>query len=97
MIKYRTIGQSIAEVEVLRETATSVFLRDEGFLANASGERREAKRSTYTNYHDSWLEAKQFLLNKAENELITARRALQRAQDVLGNIKGMKEPTNVGK
>jgi len=85
MLKYKTQGffdTRIDAVECERETDVSVFV----------GGRRNAKRSQYDNYFDTWEEAHSFLLKKADNEVIAARNTLQRMNARLGNIKGMKKP-----
>lgn len=84
MIKYRTGSwgrEPIEAVEVERETDKCVWV----------GGSRLNKISSYYMFHDSWAEAKNHLLNRAERNLESARRSLQRCQDELGNIKGLKE------
>ena len=83
MIKYVTGGWGnnlIKAVEVEKETDVSVWVKGS----------RCAKRSTYKNYFDTWEEAKQFLLGKAEAECDSLRSQLERAKGKLGNIKGLK-------
>jgi len=80
----------IQAVEIVRETEQSVFILGSDFRGER--ERREAKETSYHAYHDSWDEAKQHLMDKAEQEVFAARAALQRAQDKLGNVKGLKKP-----
>ena len=97
IIKYKTGcgADKIEQVEVLRETNVSVFLPvNARSLAGAKGvdERRDAKRSTYAQYHDTWEDAKAYLMAKAEGEVVAARRRLEQANSKLGNIKGMKPP-----
>jgi hypothetical protein len=96
IVKYKTGwgDNKIERVEVLRETEASVYLARNSrvWSKDEKGERREAKNSEFAQYHDTWEAAKSYLLAKAENELTKARRMLQRAQDKLGNIKGMKPP-----
>ena len=96
VIKYRTDWQNkIDRVECLRETEQFVVLPDAGFLAHKSGERREAKRGDFCQYHDSWEEARTYLLTKAEKAVADARRDLEVAKSKLGNIKGMKPPADL--
>lgn len=54
--------------------------------------RRQGKESGFGRYFDSFEEAKNYLLDKADQDLARARRLLQRAQAHHGNIKGLKEP-----
>ena len=90
MKKFRAGGFSrklIEEVEVDRETDVSVFI----------DKRRHAKRSSYHNYFDTWDQAKDFLLKKAEGEAKKCRRLLEVANGRLGNIRGLRnqeEATN---
>jgi len=61
MIKYRTggwneNGQLIEAIECERETETSVWIRG----------GRQLKRTSFINFFDTWEDAKQFLLDKAE-------------------------------
>lgn len=85
--KYKAVHASwrpeIKAVEIERETEHTVTLLDG---------RRENKVTTWDKYFDSWSEAHAFLMAKAEEKVEAAREKLQRARDVLGNIKGMKKP-----
>lgn len=83
IVKYRTSGfgkNPIEKIEVERETDSSVWIKG----------RRSVKDSSWLKYFDSWEDAHSFLLQKAEKNLISARRSLERAQGEHGNIKGMK-------
>ena len=96
--KWKTGGYGkdlIVAVECVSETAKQLTLRFKsgGFASKGEFfERRVAKSSAYDCYFDSWQEAKDHLMAKAERELFAARAALQRKQDELGNIKGLKAP-----
>ena len=85
MIKYYTrcryIDPTITSIEIDKETDKSVWING----------RREAKRSEYRVYHDTWDDAKTFLLNRAESQVNSARYALNQAKGLLGNVKGLKE------
>lgn len=90
MIKHKTgYGLRIEEVEIVRETAASVFYSWHDWNGKVA-ERKAAKRSDYACYHDSWSGAHSYLLAKAEAKVAAARRALESANGELGNIKGMK-------
>lgn len=88
MIKYRTVLGKIESVEVLRETEKMVVIACIG----KRKETREAKRSEWTNWHDTWVDAHEFLLAAAQQKVVRIRMQLERAKDELGNIKGMKVP-----
>lgn len=75
-------GSRIIEVEVERETESSVWVKG----------RRHNKRSEYENYWDSWEDAHSFLLQNAERWVEGARLRLERAKGEYGQIKGMKKP-----
>ena len=65
----------------------------EKYLFDSEG-RKHAKRSNWYNYFDTWGQAKQFLIDSAEEKVIAARRELERANGLLGNAKGMKPPAD---
>jgi hypothetical protein len=82
--KYRTGGfgnKLIEEIEVERETDASVWING----------TRSSKSCSWLRYHHTWGEAKEYLLNKAQNELDGARIRLERAQGAYGNVKGLKQ------
>jgi hypothetical protein len=89
MIKYRIdfgyhdAYAKIEEVEVERESKSSVWING----------RRNAKRSDYHNYFDTWLDAKQAIVNRQESRCASLRRQLEVSNSVLGNINGLKPPT----
>ena len=87
MIKFRTGGwdrnKLIEPIEIDRETDFSVFI----------GKERNAKRSSWHNYFDTWDDAKTFLLEHAESEAASCRRQLEVANGKLGNIRGLKKPS----
>jgi hypothetical protein len=72
----------IIEVEVEKETDSSVWVKG----------HRNAKRSADATYCDTWDEAHNILLEKAQIRVDDARNRLNHANDVLGNVKGMKKP-----
>ena len=77
-------GKSLIEtVTIDRESGASVWVND----------RRMAKSSSYKNYFDTWEEAKNFLVSRAETDIKYARARLEAANSKLGNIKGLKEAT----
>lgn len=83
MKKYKAYfgyNTDIEAVECDRETENSVWIK---------GSRR-AKISEHETFHDTFEQAKDFLILRATRQLESARSTLQRAQDKLGNIKGMK-------
>lgn len=95
IVKFKTSfsADKIEEIEVVRETEQSVFLPVNGrSLAGKKGvnERRDAKRSTYVQYHDTWADAHAFLVGKAQREVESLRSRLEQAKGKLGQIKGMK-------
>lgn len=90
IIKWRTgrSNASIEKVECTRETEKCVWLtRWEGCKPS-----RMDKRSTYYNFHDSWEDAKAFLLEDAQRRVESARRSLEFANSFLGNVKGLRKP-----
>lgn len=78
----------IERVECTRETEQSVF------VMHGEQERRAAKHSTYEQYHDSWDAAHAHLVQRAQGEVDAYRSRLESAKGKLGNIKGMKKPSD---
>jgi hypothetical protein len=85
--RYSTWGPELVEVEVARETDSSVFISRQ-----FGGQARHAKRSNGDNYFDTWEEAHAYLMAQALDDLNTARKQLERVQGAFGNVKGMKNP-----
>lgn len=85
MIKYRTgWNTEIERVEVEKETAAFVFIKRGGGKL-----RREAKRSEWTSYFDSFEEARSYLIERIEakirvvqNELADLHIELQQVEDM---------------
>lgn len=53
---------------------------------------RHKKINSDTCYFDTWCQAKEFLILRAESKVTSARLSLGLANSQLGNIKGMKPP-----
>ena len=85
MIKYRTSkfysGKLISEVEVERETESSVWING----------RRSAKKSDWHSYFDDYFEAKGFLVEMATIKLGYARDNLDKAERDLARIESLSE------
>lgn len=97
LIKWKTLKwneNKIERVECVRETDKQVVILEYPWGNNKKQpqERRHLKESGYEQFHDSWEEAHAYLMKQAEEKLLSARRSLQRAQDELGNVKGMRKP-----
>lgn len=83
MIKYKANSlRKIEKVEVAGET--------DHFVKLLNG-RKEAKRSEWFNYFDSFDAAKNYLLGEATKRVENLRLQLERANGELGQIKGIKE------
>jgi hypothetical protein len=84
MIKFKTsvIGNRIEKVEVVGET--------ECFVKLING-RKDAKRSEWQNYFNSFDEAKNYLIDNAQKRVDSLRTQLESANGALGQIKGIKE------
>lgn len=79
----------IKEVEIVRETASCVFVPWEKSKYCPSGERKEAKKTGWHEYHDTWEGAHAALMTMAEDKVASARRGLELANSFAGNVKGM--------
>ena len=74
---------TIKIVEVEKETGASVWVKG----------RRNAKRSSYENYFDTWREAHDCLREDAERNLSRAKKSLEQARSRLEVVKQIKPIT----
>ena len=96
MIKYRLFGTSIDAIEVVRETEKYVYLTKHDLWGGAIGAVKEAKRSEYQNWFDSWKEAHTFLLQR-QRGIASARKDLYEGSlSLLNHVSAMKEPLDTG-
>ncbi len=98
--KYQTEVQYpkalIVPVEVLRETEHCVFIPFAKTKRYPSGERKESKVTDWHEYHDTWDLAHKSLTAKAEQSLIDAQNALERARAFADEVKAMQDPAANG-
>jgi hypothetical protein len=94
LVKFKTgyDATRIERIEAIRETAECVILPINGRTLKGKVERREAKRSEWAQYHDTWVDAHAYLVERAEAQVQGLRLQLQRASGTVGNLKGMKQP-----
>lgn len=83
MIKYRTANGVIAALEITKQCPNTVT------ISNRSVER---KRSPLVNWHDTWDEAKAFLLVKAIDDVKAARLNLMRASTRAERVRKLSMP-----
>lgn len=83
----------IEEKEVSKETASTVTWIDR--WKDQAVERKERKVTSDRRWFDTWADAKAWLVEKAERDVVSARQYLERANSKLGNVKGMKDPAEV--
>lgn len=76
----------IEPVEVIRETEKMVVIAGHGWN---NKECKEAKRSNYQNFFDTWDEAHQFLVISAENLVAAAEKRLSDCKTNLDKVKGL--------
>ena len=81
MIKYMIYFDKITKILVKGETQKQIIL--------TTG-RRENKISDWKCYFDTWGDAHNYLIEKAEREVSDIWLSLERAKGKLGQIKGMK-------
>jgi hypothetical protein len=93
MKKYKTgYGIEIKEVEIIKETEKTVWIEATYRVPNKENIRQCRKNSDYENYHDTWRDARDFLLNKAEKEWEYAKERANVKKSIIGNIKAIKQP-----
>jgi len=88
IILWRLRWGEIERVECIKVTAHYVWPRDDQWGG------REARASDRHSYYETWEDAHQAALARAENKLARCRRELERAQGDHGRIKGMKPPAD---
>jgi len=89
IIMWRLKWGEIERVECTKVTACYVWPADP-----RSWGGREARASDRHSYYETWEEAHQAALARAEDKLAYYRRELERAQGDHGRIKGMKPSTD---
>lgn len=91
--KYRTGNYKLIEkVEVERETEHYVWFKDMRWGAKGN-ERREAKRSVFDNFFDTWEEARDFLKNEVEIKLRLIESRKKSLVSGLEKINALREDT----
>jgi len=92
--KYKTnySNDKIVKVEVVLETNQSVWIQPIGSSGMVLAERRLSKMSGDVCYLNTWQEAHELLIERAQQKVDMHRRHLEQAKGTLGNIKGMKQP-----
>ncbi len=92
MKKFRTwYDTGIEEVKVTKETAHYVTVVEPWM--GKSHVRRDAKRSEHGyNYFDAWQAAKDFLIDRENNEIATLMRQVEQHQATRNKIQEMKQP-----
>jgi hypothetical protein len=97
MLKYRAGGYGVLRieaVEVVKETEKTVTIRTEqnwGGGKTRITESRENKISNYHRFFDTWEEAHDYLVKRAEKAVENCRMTLERLKGECGRIKGMKK------
>ena len=86
MIKFKAMFNKIEQVEVERETEKMVVIP----FPNG-GSRKELKVSDYYSYWDTWDEAKNHLIEKAEHEVNKRQGALFAAKNNLERINQLRQ------
>lgn len=84
MKKYRarSWNNQIEVVEVERETGSSVWIK---------GRRSKKQTLEGDSYFDTFIEAKNYMLDIAERRVNLMRARWERAKAYYGNVKGLKE------
>lgn len=85
MIKYKTGGYKIfiEKVEIKRESDFFVFFKD--------GSREKKHSVHYSNYFDTFQQAKKFLLKRQKQAYQRAKENLLKVEEILKTIENLKE------
>lgn len=86
MKRYITEGwnSKIEEIEVSRETEKCYFVRHAPHLP-------EDRRMKTHNFHNTWLDAHAYLLNRAADKVERLKKELQRAESELATVQDMRQ------
>lgn len=91
-VKFRTwVPDRIDKVEILRETDKCVFLYNK---FRRGGVERAAKVTEFHAYHDTWEEAKAYLLDIAEAAVEKAEMRLNNRKRVLESVLALQPPAD---
>ena len=93
--KYRAtfgFGVSIRCIEIERETEKTIHFYIESYGTKTL--RMEHKHTIRTYWFGTWREAHNWLLDRARGKVENARAQLKIANDLFGNVKGMREPSD---
>ena len=88
IVMWRLRWGEITRVECIKVTACYAWPADDRW------NNKEAIRSDRCSYYETWEEAHQALIAKAEINLYACRRRLEESQGDYGRIKGMKPPAD---
>lgn len=92
IVKWRTGGwakEKIERVECLHETERTVIVAERWRSAK---QRKALKYSDSEQYHDTWADAKAYLVTCARREVDAYKERLHSARSRLGQIESLKEP-----
>ena len=94
MKKFRTWHDArIDAVEVIRETAKYVIIKEKKMYSEDTFERRDAKRTDIGyNYFDAWQEARQFLIVREKANIDGLEKRIAHHREVLQKIGEMSQP-----
>ena len=81
------INPCIEEVEPIRETDKSLWFKSTSY--REASESRVAKRTDYDNYFDTWEEAHDFIIKKAEMRFERAIKEMENAKRILERAKNL--------
>ncbi len=92
LTKFKTEKYStkITQVACQKETSAYVYVAVGGYCH--TGFCRQARRSGYDNYHNTWEEARDFLLERARQRVRVIKEELHKAQSELGQIESLTPP-----
>ena len=91
MIKYITGGfENIKEIEVHKETEKTVWFKDKDYTGKII-DSKSSKRSAWRNWHDTWEDAHNFLLEKTKKNIKKQAKLLRSMKKYLCEVEEMKK------
>jgi hypothetical protein len=92
--KYKSSFSSIEPVEIEKESEKSVWLYGFRIGGGKGPLRRADKRTSWECYHNTWEEAKAFLISLAVEEVASARSQLEEAEEKLAHCNSLEQPAS---
>lgn len=90
----RTHYDDIRKFEVVKRTDKTVTYIEPSQGSWSARETRANLQSSYSKFHDTWEDARAYLVKRTEREIESCRERQHKANSLLGQLKKMKPPAD---